>query len=85
MSESIQQKRERLLNLLAGGDGNTAPWIESVGQQGFIVHIPQRTANGKIIPAVNVPTQTWDVARGLLHVLQTGAKPRKPKDEDDSK
>lgn len=86
---TAQENRSRLLNMAAGGDGNTAAWIERVTYDdapadaqayGYIVHFPQSSDGGRIIPALDVQVRSEDAARGLLQATRTGAKPRNPED-----
>jgi len=80
---TAEDNRARLLNIAAGGDGHTAPYIEQDAQGGYIVHLPaQRHAGGKTSPAIDIHVTTEEAARGLLHAIETGAQPRAPKDED---
>ena len=80
--KTTTDNRARLLNMAAGGDGHTAPYIEQDAQGGYIVHLPTRQhAGGKTSPAIDIHVTTEEAARGLLHAIETGAQPRPPKDE----
>lgn len=88
-AETAKENRSRLLNIAAGGDGHITAWIERVTYDdapadaqpyGYIVHLPQTAEQCGISPAVNVHVTSEAAARGLLHALRTGAKPRNPED-----
>lgn len=90
MTNTTETNRAKLLHMAAGGDGNTAPYIERVTYDdapagaepyGYIVHLPQHVGQGGIAPAVHVHMHDATAARGLLHALRTGAKPRNPEDK----
>ena len=68
--------------MAAGGDGHIAPYIEPNGQDGYIVVVPPTIGrDGRTAPAIRVPVRSEEAARGLLCAIETGAKPRPPKDE----
>lgn len=82
--------RAKLLNIAAGGDGQILRYIERVTYDdapagaepyGYIVHLPQGAEQGAATPAIHVRTQSIEAARGLLHAITTGAKPRNPEDK----
>lgn len=84
-----KENRIRLLNIAAGGDGHTAPWIEKVTysdapadapQHAYMVHYPQSIErDGTTSPAVHVGYfVNVEAARALLHATETGAQPRSP-------
>ena len=79
---TTEDNRARLLNMAAGGDGHIAPYIEQNGQGGYIVVVPPTIGrDGRTAPAMRVPVQSEEAARGLLHAIETGANPRAPKHE----
>ena len=83
MNTKDTTNRARLLNMAAGGDGHTAPWIEPTPDGAAVLHIPANThANGKVTRGTQVRA-SMAACRGLLRALQTGAQPKAPADEDD--
>ena len=74
-------KRTQLLNMVAGGDGHTAPWIEPTPDGAAVLHIPATLhANGKLSQGTQVHA-SMEACRGLLHAIQTGAQPKAPDNE----
>ena len=70
-------QRATLIDLLRGGDGRTAPWLERItirrpgasDTPGYIAHIP---CSGK---ECTIYSADLEAMQGLLHALQTGAQP----------
>lgn len=82
----MDKTRQQLINLVQGGDGRVAPWIEKVtlrrpGQEdaaAYVAHIPTRTRDGHDL--VVIP---WDgnleTCQEVLHLVSgDGAQPRSP-------
>ncbi len=76
-TESIEEKRAKLIDIARGGDGMTAPWLERItirkpGESdapGYIIHIPCAGNEFTIYSA------DLEAMQGLLSALLTGAKP----------
>lgn len=75
--------RTWLLNIAAGGAGNTEAWIEPTPDGAAVLHIPARvSADGKVAAGTQVRAG-MAACRGLLRALQTGAQPKAPAGEED--
>lgn len=65
--QAADYNRARLLNMTAGGDGHTAPYIEKDARGGYFVHIPPATApDGSTTKEICVHTDSESTAQALL-------------------
>lgn len=73
----MESTRQKLINIIKGGDGRVEDWIERVtfrrpgheDQVGYILHL---VAGGLTF---EVPFTSLEAAYGLSHALSTGAQP----------
>ena len=80
-TDNTTSKRAQLLNMAAGGDGHTAPWIEATPDGAAVLHIPAVLHGGKPAKGAQIHA-SMEACRGLLHALETGAQPKAPAGEE---
>lgn len=86
----MDKPRQRLINLVHGGDGKVAPWIEKAtlrtpGQEDaavYAVHIPGARNDGTDL-VIAGSDGGLQVCLDVLHLLETGAQPRNPDTTDE--
>ena len=81
----MEDQRQRLINLVHGGTGRVAPWIEKAtlrrpGQADadvYAVHLPAFRNDGEDL-VIHATDGNLDLCHALLHTIATGAKPADP-------